>query len=479
MINLPDFTQAHVLVVGDLILDHYWSGKANRISPEAPVPVVHIQDDETVKPGGAANVALNIAGLHAHCTIFGITGDDAYGKHLEKSLDEASITPNILMLKNHSTINKIRVLSLHQQLIRLDFETPFDHSASKTLIDQVNQYIDHHHADLIICSDYAKGTLTDIRTLIKTAHSRKIPIIIDPKSKDFSIYRGATLLTPNFKEFQIALGTCPDLDTLVKKARLALERYALEAILITRGDEGMSLIQKGKPPVHLSTHARDVFDVTGAGDTVIAVLGAALAAKTNFIDAMKLANLAASIVVKKVGAVPITTHELRRASQHENQAYLGILTEHELKQAVIDAKTHQEPVVMTNGCFDILHAGHIEYLEQAKQLGDRLIVAVNDDTSVRKLKGNERPIKSLTERMEILAALRSVDWVVPFSEETPKRLISHILPDILVKGGDYKGKENQIAGASAVKKNGGEVKALSLKTGYSTTQCIQRMRGET
>jgi D-beta-D-heptose 7-phosphate kinase/D-beta-D-heptose 1-phosphate adenosyltransferase len=239
----------------------------------------------------------------------------------------------------------------------------------------------------------------------------------------------------------------------------------------------MSLIERNQAPVHLSAHAAEVFDVTGAGDTVISVLGAAIAAQVSAAQAATIANLAAGIVVQRVGANSVNIHELRRAAQHESNAYSGILNEHQLKQAVIDSKMHKETIVMTNGCFDILHAGHIAYLEQAKQLGDRLIVAVNDDDSVKRLKGNNRPIKSLAERMDILAALRAVDWVISFSEDTPEKLISKILPDILVKGGDYKDQIHAISGAKIVKQNGGSVKILSFKSGFSTSKILQTIRG--
>jgi D-beta-D-heptose 7-phosphate kinase/D-beta-D-heptose 1-phosphate adenosyltransferase len=474
MINLPNFSKPKILVIGDVILDRYWVGSADRISPEAPVPIVHVKDEKTSKPGGAANVALNIASLSANCTVMGAVGQDNNGTLLKEAIVKASVKPKLLTVKKHATITKIRILSQHQQLIRLDFENAFDKAISKSLIDKACQRLDDF--DLIICSDYAKGVLTEIKTLVKVARQKKIPILIDPKSDDFSLYKGATMLTPNFKEFQAAFGHCSNEAALVKKARDAIVKYNLQALLVTRGAKGMSLVQKEGQVVHLPAHARDVFDVTGAGDTVIGVLGACIAAGADFASAAKLANLAAGIVVKKVGTGSVTIHELRRAIQYENNAHLGVLTQSQLKQAVIDAKAHGEVVVMTNGCFDILHAGHIEYLQQAKALGDRLIIAVNDNDSVQRLKGKSRPLKDIAERMEILASLRPVDWVVSFSEDTPERLISEILPNILVKGGDYKNVANTIAGAKAVKANGGQVKILNFKTGFSTTAFIKKLK---
>ena len=479
MVSFPDFEKSHILVIGDLILDRYWSGDAERISPEAPVPIVHIHNSQVLKAGGAANVALNVAALSSPCTIMGIIGQDENGKQLKNALIESSVNTQLLTIKHHPTTTKIRNLSQHQQLIRLDFEHSLNSNASDDLINNACQYLHRNPVDLVICSDYAKGALTNIDKLIKVANEKKIPILVDPKSKDFSVYQNATILTPNLKEFQAALGMCPNEATLVTKARYAIEQYGFQALLITRGAEGMSLILKDKPAFHLPAHTQEIFDVTGAGDTVTGVLGACIAAGATIENSIKLANLAASIVVKKVGAAAVTIHELRRAFQCENNAYIGILTQSQLKQVVMDAKAHGETLVMTNGCFDILHAGHVEYLEEAKKLGDYLIVAVNDDQSVARLKGESRPIKTLEERMEILASLRAVDWVVAFSEDTPERLISEILPDILVKGGDYKKMGDAIAGGKAVKKNGGVVKILNFKTGDSTTKLIKKIQGKT
>jgi len=470
--HISDFSKARVLVVGDVMLDRYWDGESNRISPEAPVPVVNVKDFD-VRLGGAANVALNVIALQANCSLLGIRGQDDSGELLEACLKETTIKSKLITLSQHITTTKLRVLSKHQQLIRLDFENSFDEKSLKKIQMVFEKNI--KKSNIVICSDYAKGVLKNIQALIKSAKKHKVPIFIDPKTNDFNCYRGATLLTPNFKEFEAAVGPCKTEKDIVKKARNILKKYHLKALLITRGADGMTLIEKGKEAFHLPTQAREVYDVTGAGDTVIGVLGTAFAAGTNLVDAAVLANVAASIVVKKVGTAVATLHELRRAIQHESDSHFGILTREELRQAILDAKAHDEKVVMTNGCFDILHAGHVQYLEQAKALGDRLVVAVNSDTSVKKLKGKNRPINKLQDRMEVLTALHAVDWVVPFSESTPEKLISQVLPDILIKGGDY--KIHEIAGAKAVKKHGGEVKVLNFKKGFSTSNLIEKIKG--
>ena len=470
-ISIPEFKKARVLVIGDVMLDRYWDGDSTRISPEAPVPIVKVKDFD-IRLGGAANVALNIIALQANCVLLGVRGQDDSGKLLEACLKQTAIHNQLITLPQHVTTTKLRVLSKHQQLIRLDFENNFDEKALKKI--QLTFEKNIKKSNVVICSDYAKGVLKGIHSLIQSARKHKVPIFIDPKSNDFNCYRGATILTPNLKEFEEAVGQCHTEKEMVGKARNALKKYQLQALLITRGADGMTLVERGQEALHLPVHAREVYDVTGAGDTVIGVLAASFAAGLSLTEAAVLSNIAASIVVKKVGTAVATLHELRRAIQHENDSHFGILTQAELKQAVLDAKAHDEKVVMTNGCFDILHAGHVQYLEQARALGDRLIVAVNSDASVRKLKGKNRPINTLQNRMEVLASLRAVDWVVPFSEETPEKLISYLLPDILVKGGDYQAHE--IAGAKAVKKNGGEIKILDFKKGFSTTRLIQKIK---
>jgi D-beta-D-heptose 7-phosphate kinase/D-beta-D-heptose 1-phosphate adenosyltransferase len=328
--------------------------------------------------------------------------------------------------------------------------------------------------DVVVLSDYGKGTLRPVRELIAAARAAGKPVLVDPKSRDFSIYAGADLITPNMTEFEAIVGPCRDEGDLVGKGRRLQDNYQLGALLITRGEHGMTLLRTGGAPVHLPAQAREVYDVTGAGDTVISVLAAALAAGQDLAAATSLANLAAGIVVGKLGTAAISAPELRRAAHEESHNGRGVLDEAQLLTAVADARAQGETVVMTNGCFDILHAGHVAYLQQARQLGRRLIVAVNDDDSVRRLKGAERPINPLDRRMAVIAALAAVDWVVAFREDTPERLICAVRPDCLVKGGDY--TPEQVAGHQCVTESGGKVVILPFEDGCSTTEMIGRIR---
>ena len=324
----------------------------------------------------------------------------------------------------------------------------------------------------VVLSDYGKGTLSDSRAIIKAAKKLGIPVLVDPKGNDFSVYRGATLITPNRKEFEAVVGPCPDDATLTTKARHLLRQTGIEGLLITRGAEGMTLIFKGKKNLTIPTQAQDVFDVTGAGDTVISVMAMALGSGHSLENAMQLANAAAGVVVSKVGTATVSLQELSHAMHVREPIPTGIIDEETLASVLKRAHLQGEKVVMTNGCFDLLHAGHVNYLTQAKALGDRLIVAVNTDDSVKQLKGESRPLNTLKHRMDVLAALSVVDWVVPFSENTPKRLIKKLLPDILIKGADY--KISDIAGAEEIIANGGQVKTIKLIPGCSTSILISK-----
>jgi len=298
--------------------------------------------------------------------------------------------------------------------------------------------------------------------------------VIDPKGHDFSIYRGASLLTPNLSEFEAIVGHCESDEILVQKAQQLCQQLELEALLITRSEKGMTLIQSNKEAVHLPTRAREVFDVTGAGDTVIATLATSMALGLDLVEATKLANLAASVVVGKLGTASVTQHELRNAMRQLTDIEQGIIAEHRLVELVKEAKTHGEKVIMTNGCFDILHAGHVTYLEQAKSLGDRLIVAVNDDASVKRIKGPQRPVNTMERRMQVLAGLSCVDWVVAFYEDTPTRLICDVNPSALVKGGDN--QVDNIPGGDCVRQQGGEVLVMEYVDNCSTTGLIRSIR---
>jgi D-beta-D-heptose 7-phosphate kinase/D-beta-D-heptose 1-phosphate adenosyltransferase len=468
-INVPQFDGVRVLVAGDVMLDRYWFGATQRISPEAPVPVVHVHDIEE-RPGGAGNVAVNLTSLGAHCTVLGITGDDTVADQLAAAMEKRGVQCRFTRLKGAATIVKQRVMSRHQQLIRIDFEESFGSFDAAPLLPQFKKEI--AGAQVVILSDYGKGSLTAVQDLIGAARLAGKPVLVDPKGRDFSKYRGVTLITPNLAELEAVVGECPDEATLVRKGEKLRDELDLSALLVTRSEHGMTLLETGKPPLHLPTQAQEVSDVTGAGDTVIAVLAAGLAAGLDLPHAAALSNLAAGIVVAKLGAATVSTPELRLAAHSRSGS--GALSEAALMDAVAHARSQGERIIMTNGVFDILHAGHVSYLEDARKLGDRLIVAVNDDASVKRLKGQDRPVNTVANRMKVLAALSCVDWVTPFSEDTPERLICKVLPDVLVKGGDYRAEH--VAGYGCVTKNGGQVRILPFVDGLSTTNTLAAIR---
>lgn len=470
--TLPDFKTASVLVVGDIMLDRYWFGDTARISPEAPVPIVKINGNDN-RPGGAGNVALNLAALGANVTLLGITGNDEAATLLEEQLKAANVNADLCKINSLATIIKLRVISRHQQLLRMDFEDKLLAIDKDDLLARYKQHL--NQANLVILSDYNKGTLSDPQTLIALARAAKVPVLVDPKGMDFSVYAHATIITPNFKEFTTIVGDCQNEEDILHKGRALLAKYQIDALLITRGEDGMTLIQPDIT-LHLPAYAREVFDVTGAGDTVIGALGAAVATHMNLLQATALANLAASLAVGKLGAATVSKPELEAALTGKTRSTLGILNEDQLLQAVKTARAQRKKIIFTNGCFDILHAGHVTYLQMAKQLGDYLIVAINEDASIRKLKGEKRPINSLQHRMTVLAGLEAVDWVVPFADETPERLLKLIQPDLLVKGGDY--QLDQVVGADIVRAYGGEIRVMNHGITLSSTAVINHLQEE-
>ena len=455
-VTLPEFERAGVMVVGDVMLDRYWYGPTSRISPEAPVPVVKVNTIEE-RPGGAANVAMNIASLGANARLVGLTGIDDAARALSKSLADVNVKCDFVSVPTHPTITKLRVLSRNQQLIRLDFEEGFEGVDPQPLHERINQALSSIGA--LVLSDYAKGALASVQQMIQLARKAGVPVLIDPKGTDFERYRGATLLTPNLSEFEAVVGKCKTEEEIVERGMKLIADYELSALLVTRSEQGMSLLQPGKAPLHMPTQAQEVYDVTGAGDTVIGVLAATLAAGNSLEEACFFANAAAGVVVGKLGTSTVSPIELENAVRGRADTGFGVMT---------------EEVVMTNGVFDILHAGHVSYLANARKLGDRLIVAVNSDASTKRLKGDSRPVNPLEQRMIVLGALEAVDWVVSFEEDTPQRLIAGILPDLLVKGGDYKPEE--IAGSKEVWANGGEVLVLNFEDGCSTTNIIKKIQ---
>jgi D-beta-D-heptose 7-phosphate kinase/D-beta-D-heptose 1-phosphate adenosyltransferase len=466
-----NFTKARVLVVGDVMLDQYWSGETGRISPEAPVPVVRVQTTQG-RAGGAANVAMNAAALGAQVGMIGLIGQDEVGDQLDALLIEHGVATHWVRDSGVPTIRKLRIISRQQQLIRLDFEeTPNTHLAA-AIVMQVAEHLPNY--DVLVISDYAKGALALVSDIISLAKKMGKPVLVDPKGNDFSIYAGATLIKPNFSEFSAIVGRVTG-DVAIAQAGLKLmQQLDLSALLVTRSEAGMTLLQHHHDPLHIPTKAQEVFDVTGAGDTAMATLAVAFAAGLGWAAAVRLANEASGIVVRKLGTSTVSVEELNTVLHPP--AHTGAVAQEwsELAGYIALAQQRGERVVMTNGCFDILHPGHIRYLREAKALGDRLVVAVNSDASVKALKGDSRPVNGLAVRMEMLAALESVDWVVAFEEETPESLICAVKPDVLVKGGDY--QPDQIAGSRCVWDNGGEVLVLNFWEGHSTTKIIDKLQ---
>jgi D-beta-D-heptose 7-phosphate kinase/D-beta-D-heptose 1-phosphate adenosyltransferase len=470
-LRIPDFGNARVVVAGDVMLDRYWFGPAGRISPEAPVPVVRVTNVEE-RPGGGANVAVNLSDLGVETVLLGCVGNDEAADSLGRLLEGHGVDSRLIRMEDRPTVTKLRILSRNQQLIRLDFEEHLDAVEDNPLEASFAELLPG--AGAVVLSDYGKGSLVRISDCIAHCQENEVPVLVDPKGSDFSRYRGATMVTPNLAEFEAVVGHCHNDNTLVERAARLAADHQLDYLLITRSDKGMTLVGREGSIHHLEAEAREIFDVTGAGDTVIAAVAAGLACGQSMADSAALANLAAGLVVRKLGVASVTASELRLALHQKGKGGRRLLDREQLIEAVRQARERGERVVMTNGCFDILHAGHIAYLEEAKTLGDRLIVAINNDDSVRRLKGEGRPINSLEDRLAVLSGLASVNWVIPFDEDTPEDLICEIMPDVLVKGGDYRPED--IAGAECVLGNGGDVTVLEYRDGRSTSEIVERIR---
>ena len=465
---LKDYDRA--VVVGDVMLDRWFHGRVKRISPEAPVPVVNVEREDA-SVGGAANVAANLVGLGARCTVAGMVGNDEAQRTLQRLLEAGSIEM-VLVPTERRTTTKTRVLGGNQQVVRLDFEAtgPFGEAADATLLAACAEAMPQ--AELLILSDYGKGVCSAnlCATLIKAAHRHGAPALVDPKTRDWSRYAGATLVTPNLRELcEVVGGEVADDDEAIERhARPLLDRFALGALLVTRSGRGMTLL--GADTVHhVRSEAREVFDVTGAGDTVVATVGAGLAAGMTLADAADLANRAAGVVVGRAGTVPITLDSLRDAVLELPDAE-GMPGQRTVLDAIARDRRAGHPIVFTNGCFDVLHRGHLEYLRRAKALGGRLVVAINSDASVRQLKGPGRPIVEEADRALMLSSLACVDYVCSFEEPTPAALIAAVAPDVLVKGGDY--TLEQVVG----REHAGRVVLVDFVEGYSSSAIIGRMK---
>lgn len=468
---LPSLRDTHVIVIGDVMLDRYWYGDARRVSQEAPVPVVDVEREEH-RPGGAANVALNVASVGAKCTLIGVVGDDAAAVLLRGSLEAAGVQCEFVTATEFSTIVKLRIVSQRQQLLRADFDRVVP-DVQEALRERLRSLLPG--ADALILEDYDKNTLADPEALIALARSASVPVIVDPKAKPLARYAGATLIKPNDHEFRAAAGSWSSEDQLCELARGVCTANRVDSLVITRGSRGMTVVTGRGDAEHIPAHEVEVFDVTGAGDTVAALLAIGTAVGWDVVRSARLANLGASLVVAKVGTATVSGPELANAVSRRGGRDRGVLSREQLAAVVAQARAAGERIVFTNGCFDILHAGHVTYLEEARALGDRLIVAVNDDASVARLeKGPNRPVNPLDRRMRVLAGLAAVDWVVSFHEDTPEALLQLLRPDVLVKGGDY--RTDEVVGHGIVSAYGGEVRVLSLVEDTSTTAIIQRIQ---
>jgi D-beta-D-heptose 7-phosphate kinase/D-beta-D-heptose 1-phosphate adenosyltransferase len=473
-----------VLCVGDLMLDEFVYGEVSRISPEAPAPVIAVQRSET-NIGGAGNVARNIAALGARCIFVGLVGDDAAGAALKAALGrEAGIESVLVADATRPTTRKVRFVSEHfsTHMLRADWEraAPASAEVEQKLIDTILPLLDR--ADIVLLSDYAKGVLTArvIRNVIDAARSRAKRVIVDPKSANFAIYRGATLLTPNRKEFSEATRSRAETTQEISfAARDAMQLADCEAILVTQSERGMTLVPRQGEPVHVPAYPTKVRDVSGAGDTVVAVLAVTLAAGAAWEDALRMASAAAAVAISKRGTASVTAPELRRKilPQATLAAEKKILSSGDaLTARLADWREEGLRVGFTNGCFDILHPGHVKVLTAARATCDRLVVGLNSDASVKRLKGESRPVQDERARAEVLAALEAVDAVAIFEEDTPIRLIEQVRPSVLVKGGDY--TREQVVGHEIVEAGGGEVILVDILKGHSTTALVDRARGD-
>lgn len=467
--------QIKVLVVGDLMLDRYIWGTVDRISPEAPIQILEFAS-ENMAPGGAANVANNLKALQCQVHLCGVVGDDENGRQLFHILKEKGIdSEGVMVDPSRPTTHKVRAIAHNQQILRIDREV--HRAVSHEVLTKVTSYLMQMipEVDGIICSDYKKGLMVDelLRTVIDSGHRHELRLALDPKGSDYSRYRGVDVLTPNLQEIEIA-SKIPIIgeEELDRAVECAFGLTESRAILVTRGKEGMTLYENGGSKTHIPADVREVYDVTGAGDTVISVFGLGLFCNADLVDAAWLANKAAGIAVGKLGTAAVSWEELAR---YVDEASLGfkekIVNLDECKQALSQARSYGRRIVFTNGCFDLLHIGHIQFLQAAKRLGDVLVVGVNDDHSVRAVKGPRRPLTSEMERARILAALECVDYVILFSEHTPERLIGELRPDLLVKGRDY-GLE-EVAGRKIVEGYGGRVELIPLFPGSSTSGIVQ------
>jgi D-beta-D-heptose 7-phosphate kinase/D-beta-D-heptose 1-phosphate adenosyltransferase len=482
--NLQHLTEQRILVIGDVMLDRYVWGDVNRISPEAPVPVVRV-GDRTEVMGGAGNVAANLAGLGCTVTLMGVRGGDEAGIRISELCREQGIEPALFTIRKRPTTTKTRIMARKQQLFRLDEEElkVLTDKEKATMLAEFEERLPA--VDAVIISDYGKGIMQTeglCQDLIRLCKTYRVPSLVDPKGRDWERYTGATCITPNTAELEAVSETAFDHDEplLLDVVSRTKKKYKVKCLVLTRGAKGMCVADSDTPPLFLPTQAREVFDVSGAGDTVIATLAAAVADGLSFAKAAELANIAAGIVVAKVGTQPVNLMELDLAlrekdlkDQNKIEGYYKLDSAIAARTRIEAWKSRKEVVVFTNGCFDLLHPGHVDLLHKARALGDRLVVGLNSDRSVSRLKGDKRPILAEQDRAAILSALSCVDLVVIFSEDTPLALLEILRPDILVKGSDY--TPEQVVGKDLVESYGGQVCLVPLIEGHSTTGIAQRI----
>jgi D-beta-D-heptose 7-phosphate kinase / D-beta-D-heptose 1-phosphate adenosyltransferase len=464
-----DFSHASVLVIGDLMIDKYFTGSVKRISPEAPVPVVNVKS-QSYTPGGAANVANNLSALRSRCFLIGAIGRDENGAHLEKILDDLGIGHSLVAV-NRPTITKIRVVGNHQQIVRLDFEeeNPLEDADVSLVISEFEKQIASYN--IVVLSDYGKGLCTPelCKKVIAICKKNGVQVIVDPKKCNWEKYSGATIITPNVGELSDACGS--DIDNsdeaIISHGQSLKKNIDIKNILVTRSEKGMTLIGD-KTIMHIQTEAQEVYDVSGAGDTVVATLAASLSMGNSLSDSIRYANTAAGIAVGKLGTAPVSDVEIAHALSGKTGE--KILPRETLIQVMSGLKKAGKKIVFTNGCFDILHKGHISYLRESRSLGDILILGLNSDASVKRLKGPDRPINNEADRAEVLSALEYIDYITIFDEDTPHDLIKSIAPDILVKGGDYKPQD--VVGREFA----AETVIIKFVHGYSTSKTIDKMK---
>lgn len=473
---IENFNFGHVVVIGDLLLDAYITGSVSRISPEAPVPVL-LRAHHKAVAGGAANVAMNAATLGCRVSLVGLLGDDASARTLRKVLGQMEeIDLSALVVDpSWTTITKTRVLSGHQQIVRIDEEyvDRISDAAKQRLIEAAQAAIGK--ADVVVCSDYAKGVLSDevLEAVMIAAKARGIPVIVDPKRKDFSAYRGAWLVTPNRSELAAATDLPVRTDEEIERAARVASAQCGGEVLVTRSERGMTLFTTDGRVTHSMVRKSEVFDVSGAGDTVVATIASVVSAGQGLETAIVIATTAASIAVNKLGTATVSREELSEALKVEIRGDGGALPIERAGAIIAEWHHHGARVVFTNGCFDLVHPGHISLIREAARQGDKLIVAINSDASVKRLKGETRPLQDEQARATVIGALRDVDMVVIFDEDTPLETIQALRPDVIVKGADY--QEHQVVGADFVKSYGGAVVLVDLVSGRSTTSIVKKM----